>query len=106
MFSLMSSSSCVHAELSARGRSPTILLSGTDEQLRGVAGGGRGRVAVGRGGGRRVLLPPPLPGRRQAPDRVVVLVLPGQGVGVGALDAGAVVLRPVRDAAHRVVPVE
>src|SRR5690606_32318225 len=51
----------------------------------------------------RVFGPPLLPFGGQRADRVVVLVAPAQRVRVVPLQRGAVVLRPVRDAARAVV---
>src|SRR5436190_811352 len=54
----------------------------------------------------RALPPVGLPLLGEGRDRVVVRVPPGQRLGVLELDAGAVVLRPVRDPALAVVFVE
>src|SRR5947209_3564517 len=53
-----------------------------------------------------VLPPPLLTLVRQRRDRVVVRIATCQGVSVVVFDAGAVVLRPVGDAAHSVVVLE
>src|SRR5690606_9365514 len=54
-------------------------------------------------GGSVVLAPPPLARFRQRRHRVVVRVAATQRLRIVVLDAGAVVLRPVRDAAFTVV---
>src|SRR5215207_5600790 len=67
-----------------------------------VAGGRRALLGFGEGVA-GVLLPPGLALGGEGVDRVVVLVGAVQGLGVLLLDAGAVVLLPVRDAADLVV---
>src|SRR3954452_6967101 len=70
--------------------------------LGGRAGGGGSLLGFGEGGA-GVLGPPLLALDREGVDRVVVLVGAVQRLGVLLLDAGAVVLLPVRDAADLVV---